>query len=72
METLQANEIVFAITREDLQYEAKEKIGRELTDEEILIAKKGLEWGIGESIGIVYNTIFSEMIEQCVSLLQNN
>lgn len=64
METLQANEIFFAITREDLQYEAKEKIGRELTDEEILIAKKALEWGIGESIGIVYNTIFSEMIEQ--------
>ncbi len=64
METLQANEIVFAITKEDLQYEAKEKIGRELNDEEILIAKKALEWGIGESIGIIYNTIFSEMIEQ--------
>ncbi len=64
METLQANEIVFAITKEDLQYEAKEKIGRELTDEEILIAKKALEWGIGESIGIVYNTIFSEIIEK--------
>lgn len=62
METLQANEIIFAITKEDLQYEAKEKIGRELTDEEILIAKKALEWGIGESIGIVYNTIFSEII----------
>ncbi len=64
METLQANEIVFAITKEDLQDQAKEKIGRELTDEEILIAKKALEWGIGESIGIVYNTIFSEIIEK--------
>lgn len=64
METLQANEIVFAITKEDLQYEAIEKIGRELTDEEILIAKKALEWGIGEGLGIVYSTIFTEMIEQ--------
>ncbi len=64
METLQANNIIFAITKEDLQYEAIEKIGRELTDEEILTAKKAIEWGIGESIGIVYNTIFSEMIEQ--------
>lgn len=64
METLQANEVIFAITKEDLQYEAIEKIGRELTDEEILVAKKALEWGIGESIGIVYKTIFSEMIEQ--------
>ncbi len=64
METLQVNEIVFAITKQDLQHEAIEKIGRELTDEEILISKKALEWAIGESIGIVYNTIFSEMIEQ--------
>jgi len=64
METLQANEIIFAITKEDLQYEAIEKIGRQLTDEEMLIAKKAIAWGVGESIGIVYNTIFSEMIEQ--------
>lgn len=64
METLQANEIIFAITKEDLQYQAIEKIGRQLTDEEMLIAKKAIEWGVGESIGIVYNTIFSEMIEQ--------
>ena len=64
METLQANETLFAITREDLQNEAIEKMGRQLTDEEILVAKKSLEWAIGESIGIVYNTIFSEIIKQ--------
>ena len=62
METLQSNEIVFAITKEDLQYEAKEKIGRELTDEEIHIAKKGLEFGLLTDIDTVYNTIFFEMI----------
>jgi hypothetical protein len=64
METLQATEIVFAITKEDLQYEAIEKIGRKLTDEEILIAKKGLESGLLFDIDTVYNTIFFEMIEQ--------
>ncbi|MBI2967547.1 MAG: hypothetical protein HYY40_07015 [Bacteroidetes bacterium] len=64
METLQSNEIVFAITKDDLQYEAKEKIGRELTDEEIKIAKKGLEFGLLTSIDTVYKTIFSEMIGQ--------
>lgn len=64
METLQGNEIIFAITKADLQHEAKERIRKELTDEEILIAKKALESGIGTSIGIIYNTIFSEMIEE--------
>jgi hypothetical protein len=54
--------IVFVITKEDLQFEAKKKIGRELTDEEIDIARTGLEWGLLTDIGTVYNTIFSEMI----------
>lgn len=64
MKTLQSNKIIFAITKEDLQYEAKEKIGRELTDEEILIAKKGLENGLLFDIDTVYQTIFDEIIEQ--------
>jgi hypothetical protein len=53
---------VFAISIEDLQFEAKEKIGRKLTEEEILIAKKGIENGLLTSIDIVYSTIFTEMI----------
>jgi len=64
METSQANEIIFAITKDDLQYEAKEKIGRELTEEEVLDAKKALGYGIGESIGIIYQTILTEIIAQ--------
>lgn len=56
------NEIVFAITIDDLQYEAREKIGRELTENEILIAKKGLENGLLFDLDTVYNTIFEEMI----------
>ena len=62
METVQLNEIVFAITKEDLQFEAKERIGRILTDEEIHIAKKGLERGLLTDIETVYQTIFKEMI----------
>ncbi|MEK6828007.1 MAG: hypothetical protein AABX78_01535 [Nanoarchaeota archaeon] len=64
METLQSNEIVFAITKEDLQYEAKERIGRELSEDEILDVKKRLEYGIGESIGIIYQTILTEIIKK--------
>ncbi len=64
METFKTEDLIFAITLEDLQYEAMEKIGRNLTNEEIHIAKKGLENGLLFDIDTVYNTIFSEMIEQ--------
>ncbi|HEY0089901.1 MAG TPA: hypothetical protein VGB37_13715 [Candidatus Lokiarchaeia archaeon] len=55
-------ENVFTISISDLQQEAEERIGRGLSEEEILIAKKGLENGILTSIGFIYSTIFSEMI----------
>ncbi len=58
------NKILFSITEEDMQIEAKEKIGRELTDDEIQIAKNGLEWGILTGIDIVYRTILLEMIKK--------
>lgn len=60
METL--NEIVFAIRKKDLQYEAKEKIGRELTEEEIEVAKEALQFGLLTDIDTIYKTIFTEMI----------
>jgi len=63
MKNFTKNEIVFAITIEDLQNEANEKIGRDLTDDEINIAQKGLECGLLTDIDTVYNTIFDEMIE---------
>jgi len=57
------NEIVFQITKEDVQNEAMERIGRKLTDDEIEIVKDGLKWGIGDiALDITYNTIFTEMI----------
>jgi hypothetical protein len=56
------NNIIFAITIEDLQEFAMDKIGRELTEEELNIAKKGLEWGLLTNIETVYNTIITEMI----------
>jgi hypothetical protein len=56
------SEYVFAISVEDLQYEAKEKLGRKLTEEEIEIAKKGLEYGLLTGIDSVYGAIFEEMI----------
>ncbi len=62
MVNYQDNEFVFAISLEDLQSEAIQKIGRELTDDEVEIAKKGLEYGLLTDIDTVYNAIFEEMI----------
>ncbi|MDR1518374.1 MAG: hypothetical protein LBS52_09885 [Dysgonamonadaceae bacterium] len=55
------NKIIFQIAEEDLQNEAINRIGRKLTDNEIDIAKDGIEWGISEPLDITYNTIFTEM-----------
>ena len=63
METINKEHLVFAITLDDLQNESLEKIGRTLTDEEIYIAKKGLEFGLLTDIDTVYSTIFTEMID---------
>ena len=63
MDITQSNEILLSFTVEDLQLEAIERIGRKLNDEEIRIAKKGLESGLLTSIDVVYSTIFNEMIK---------
>jgi hypothetical protein len=56
------SELVFSISIEDLQYEAMERLSRELTEEEIDIAKKGLMWGLMTDIDSVYGAIFEDMI----------
>lgn len=56
------NEIVFSISKKDIQIEALEKLGRELNEEEILITRKGLENAILFDIDTVYKTIFYEML----------
>ncbi len=53
---------LFSITVGDIQHEAIEKIGRTLTQDELLIAKKGLEYGLHTDIDIIYSAIFYEMI----------
>ncbi|MCL1868769.1 MAG: hypothetical protein FWF72_07510 [Paludibacter sp.] len=59
------DDIIFVITQEDLQNEAMNRIGRKLSDNEIAIAKEGIEWGISDvALDITYNTIFTEMIKK--------
>ena len=59
---MESDKIIFSITVADLQKEAMEKIGRELEDTEIQIARKGLESGLMFDIETIYNTILFEMI----------
>ena len=58
-----SDRILFCITEEELQFEAKQILGRRLNEEEIIIAQKGLDYGIMTSIDVVYRTIFKEMID---------
>jgi hypothetical protein len=62
MKIMKKNESVFSIALQDLQNESLGRIGRVLTDEEIRVAKKGLEFGLLTDIDTVYKTIFTEMI----------
>lgn len=62
-ETIFKSDLLYYITKEDLQNYANEKIGRELNEDEFNIAKKGLEWGIDTGLGTIFHTILFEMIE---------
>jgi hypothetical protein len=63
METINKEDILFYISKETMQYEAMQKIGRNLTEEELDVAKDGLDWGLMTDIDTVYNTILFEMIK---------
>jgi hypothetical protein len=55
------NKIVCSISNRDIQAECIERYGRLLSDTELEKAEKLLEWGIGENLNLIYNTIFSEV-----------
>jgi len=62
MQSTEIDKAVYAIHESDIRSEAKCILGRELTEDEMLIAVDALDDGIGETIGIIYHTIFTEII----------
>ena len=60
MNDLFIDDIVYAITKDDVQQEAVNQIGRELTEDEMLLFTKRLHYGIGENLLLIYPAIFKE------------
>jgi hypothetical protein len=59
-----ADDIVYSICEEDIQGEAEYALGRKLSEDEMQLAVDAVSEGIGASIGIIYNTIFTEIIPE--------
>ena len=57
------DQIIFAITVEDLQEEAVNRIGRKLADDELYAAKKGIGAGLSFNIDTVIKTAIEESIK---------
>ena len=64
MDIIKLDDLLFGITKEDVQIRAMEKIGRRLTEDELKVAEDGLEWGLLFDIDAVYSAIFDEFIDE--------
>jgi len=62
MEQVQKKEILFNVSLEWLQYEAKKIIKRELNNDEVYSAKKIIENGLCESMDIVFKSAIMEAL----------
>jgi len=62
MEKVTKDNLIFYISEEMIQEEAKQLLGRNLNFEEIQICKKGFEWGLTNCIDPIIQTIFTEML----------
>ena len=63
MNVIDNDELIYSITRSDIQDEAVYQIGRYLTEDEFTIFKKRLEYGISENMLFIYPAIFEEFKE---------
>lgn len=63
MNEYKEEDVVFAVRIEDLQGEAVQRIGRELTEEELYSASKGIESGLSFDIDTVFWTAIDEAVE---------
>jgi hypothetical protein len=60
-----AGRILFSVSESYVQEYAKERIGRELTEEELHSVGKGLDSGLGWDLDVVLDTAIDEAVEIC-------
>ena len=60
MYILDNKQVIFSITVVELQAEARLKIGRELSDDELHIAQKCIESGLSFNLDVVVHTAIDE------------
>ena len=59
----QSNKVIFAVTIRDLQKEAINRIGRNLDDDELYTAQKGIQAGLSFDIDTVIGTAIKGAVE---------
>ena len=62
MEQIAEQELLFYVSREWLQQEAKRMINRELTNVEIATAKKCIDFGLSTGIDTVFRAAIQEAV----------
>ena len=62
MEQVTKQELLFSVTREWLQEEAKRTINRDLNDSEIATAKKCIDFGLSTGIDTVFRAAIQEAV----------
>jgi hypothetical protein len=58
------NQVIYKIDRDWLQKESIERISRELSEREIMIAKNCIEEGLNFGIDIIFSTAIKQAIKQ--------
>ena len=60
MSYIEKEDIVYCLTKDDIQYEAIDQIGRTLTEDEMLAIVKRLDYEIGEHMLYIWPAIFEK------------
>ena len=63
MELINKDELIFTITKDWIQKESNQLIGRNLTECELYTVKKCIEWGLLTDIDTVFKTAIREAIK---------
>lgn len=58
-----SEKMAFVVTVGDIQQESVRLIGRNLTDEELETAIKGIDWGLSTGIYIVFKAAIDQAVE---------